>query len=115
MFQDAPLNSTGGSPFSELYVKLSPQSGEIKDFDFDFSLESDDLSAGTSSIKFEGTGLYDGKEFSFSGPISKFNLKYGLGTKHNYDFNYDAIVFEQKDYTLDIGSIEANIPDDAKS
>lgn len=60
MFQDAPLNTTGGSPFSGLNVKLSPQTGEVKDFDFDFSLETDDLSVSSSGIKFEGKGEYNG-------------------------------------------------------
>jgi len=70
MFEDARFNTTGGSPFSGMFLTLKPQSGSIEDFDFDLSLENDDLSAGSTNVGFSGYGLYNGERVRFSGNIN---------------------------------------------
>lgn len=97
-----------------MIIGLKPNEGIISNFDFDISIEKDDLSASSSKIVFEGNGFYQGNSFNFSGPISKFKLQYGLGTKHRDDLNYEAYAFLPKDYVMEIGAIKADIPDDAK-
>ena len=79
-----------------------PQEGEIADFDFEINLTQDDLGAETRKLKVEGAGRYDGAEFTFNMPINLMKFKYHLGSKYNSDMEYDALVFEEDPFVVDV-------------
>ena len=79
-----------------------PQEGEIADFDFELNLTQDDLGAETRKLKVEGAGRYDGAEFTFAMPINHMKFKYHLGSKYNSDMEYDALVFEEDPFVVDV-------------
>lgn len=92
-FKDTLITVSDDSKFSDLVVSLIPQKGEVKDFDFDLSIAKENVGATTNNLAFEGTGKYDGQDFTFKGPIDLFKMYYSLSTKFNHDHNYDALVF----------------------
>lgn len=69
----------------------------------------DDLGAETKSALFTGKGKYKGADFSFSGPIDHAKLSYFKTTERNDNLQYDAIVFKEKDFVLDISESKLTI------
>jgi hypothetical protein len=53
------------------------------------------MGASSKNVGYKGTGKYDGAEFSFSGPITEFQIRYALGNKYNHDQDYEALVFTE--------------------
>mmetsp|Transcript_42148 Transcript_42148/g.64639 ORF Transcript_42148/g.64639 Transcript_42148/m.64639 type:complete len:555 (-) Transcript_42148:60-1724(-) len=96
------LEVTDSGKFSDVTVSVEPVDGNFDDFDFDLHLSADYLGGESSALGISGNGYYDGKEFAFSGPVKTTKLQYGLGTKRNNDFDYDAFVFEEKEWVFDI-------------
>jgi hypothetical protein len=82
-----------GSKLSNLTVSMMPQSGDLKDFDFDLSIQADNLGVSSNKIGFQGKGKINGANFTFSGLVSEFNIKFLLRKKYNEDYKYDAFVF----------------------
>jgi hypothetical protein len=105
MFTDAPFNATAGSPFTNLSISLSPKTGDVSDFDFNLNLEAENLGASSENVQFSGKGLFNGDEFTFSGPIDQVAIRYAQGTKRQADFNYEAIVFTQQEWILNVGDV----------
>jgi len=90
------------SKFSELTASILPKEGEVADFDFDINLTTEDLGAETKGLKYTGSGKYDGNDFTFTGPINHMKFKYHLGSKYNSDMEYDAMVFEEDPFVVDV-------------
>ena len=70
-FKGEKLTESTDSKFSDLIASLTVQNGEEKDFDFDFSIAESGLFASSDKLSFTGSGNYDGKYFTFKGPISE--------------------------------------------
>jgi hypothetical protein len=63
------------------------------------------LGASSDNIQFSGKGLFNGKEFTFTGPIDQVAIRYAQDIKRQEAFNYDAIMFTQQDWTLKVGEV----------
>jgi len=100
VFQDQAIKVTDDSPLSDLTVSLAPQSGSVKDFDFDLSLSKEDMGGSSSQLAYSGQGRYKGQDFTFSGPIAEFKMYYSLGEKFNHDHNYNANVWNEQPFRL---------------
>jgi hypothetical protein len=105
IFTDAPFNATAGSPFTDLSISLSPKTGDVSDFDFNLNWEAENFGASSENVQFSGKGLFNGDEFTFSGPIDQVAIRYAQGTKRQADFNYEAIVFTQQEWILNVGDV----------
>jgi hypothetical protein len=108
------------SKFTELAASILPREGEVADFDFDINLTKEDLGAETKGLKFTGSGKYDGNDFTFTGPINHMKFKYHLGSKYNSDMEYEALVFEEDPFIVDVSESEivvtgADLPAEAKT
>ena len=53
-------------------------------------------------MKYVGKGVYNGSEFTFSGPINMFKISYGLDSHHNADAGFDQNLFDERPHTIDI-------------
>jgi len=100
-FQDVPV-APSVEGYSDVKMSLSPQSGSVEDFDFDLSMKLDDLGAESRNVQFNGSGVYNGSPFTFSGPIDHVKMSYYQTSKYNSIHKYDAIVFKERDMVLDI-------------
>lgn len=119
-FTDLGISVGADSKLSDLTASLVPSTGEVSNFDFDLSLQADNMGASSKNVGYRGTGKYDGAEFSFSGPISEFQIRYALGNKYNHDQEYDALVFSEQPSTLTINTSDikvegADLSDEAKA
>lgn len=70
----------------------------------DLTLTQEDMGASSTNIKIEGRGQHNGADFTFTGPFELVKLQYAQGTKYNHDHKYNAIVFEQKEFILNINA-----------
>lgn len=100
--KDTQISAAADSKFSDLKISLLPQNGEAKDFDFNLNIARDDVGASSDNLAFQGSGKYDGNDFEFSGPIKNFKMYYALGEKYNHDHDYNALVFQEQPFQLDI-------------
>ena len=98
-FTDVPVNVTGTS-LSYASVSIVPLSGNVKDFDFDLSIKTDNMGVSSKNLGYQGEGTLNGHKFTFSGPISEFEMKYAMGQKYNHYLKYNAWVFEEYTTTL---------------
>ena len=89
------MSLIGNDKFTDLSASIIPAT-EIKfdDFDFDLHLEKDYMGAESNKLIYQGSGKYDGADFTFSGPVDMLKLQYGLGKKFNAEMKYDANIFE---------------------
>ena len=60
------------------------------------------MGAETTKLKVEGAGRYDGADFTFRMPINLMKFKYHLGSRYNSDMEYDALVFEEDPFVVDV-------------
>ena len=89
---------------TDLVASLKPKTGAQDDFDFDLHIEEKYLGAESANLMFQGSGKYDGKDFTFSGPITLLKYHYALGQKFNEEMNYQSNVFQEQPFVLDIDS-----------
>ena len=66
------------------------------------NLSTEDLGGESKNLKYFGTGKYNGREFHFEGHIKHLKIQYHMVSKFNKDFSYDANVFEQNPFVLDV-------------
>jgi hypothetical protein len=93
----------GDSKFSDLVASLLPAKGiEFADFDFDLHLTKDYLGAQSDKLVYQGTGKFEGNDFTFSGPVNMLKMQYALGKKFNAEMKYNANIFELKEYNFDV-------------
>ena len=97
------------SKFTELTASIVPKEGEVADFDFDINMTQEDLGAETKGLKYTGSGKYDGADFTFTGPINHMKFKYHLGSKYNSDMQYDALVFEEDPFIVDVSDSDLTV------
>ena len=98
----APNENFPNSKYSDVVASILPKQGKIENFDFDLNLKTSDLGLETKELKVEGSGKYEGVDFTFIMPISHLKLQYHLGSKFNKDMQYDALGFEQDPFIVDV-------------
>lgn len=91
------------SKFTELTASVIPANGaSVEDFDFDLNISEQDFGASSTKLEFTGKGLYDGAEFTFSGPIDLMKMQYKLGEKENETMQYTALVFDEEPFVVTV-------------
>jgi hypothetical protein len=89
--------------FTDVTASILPSKNiAFEDFDFDLHLKNDYLGAESSKLIYEGSGKYNGADFTFSGPVNMVKLRYALGKKYNPEIKYWANVFEPAEYLFDV-------------
>ena len=76
-------------------MSIAPLLGKVEDFDFDLTYKTDNMGASSKNLGYVGRGRFNGADFTFSGPISQFEMKYALGQKYNNKQEYNALVLEE--------------------
>ena len=66
------------------------------------------MGAETKKLKVEGSGRYDGDEFSFELPINHMKLKYHLNTDENgsFAFKKDPVIVDVRDSNLVVNGVD---------
>jgi len=65
-------------------------------------MSKDDMGAESKELTFRGSGNYGGSQFNFNAPIDHLKFQYKLGSKYNNDMKYDALVFEEQPFVIDV-------------
>ena len=97
------------SSIVDLVASIKPQTGTQEDFDFDLHIEEKYLGCESSKLMFAGNGKFEGKDFTFSGPISMMKYQYAKGVKYNDEMNYLSNVFQEEPFVMDVDAKQLTV------
>jgi len=109
VFTDVAATPEEGSELSDFTYSMKPLNGALEDFDLDLSLTAENLGAASKNVGFSGKAAFEGKDFTFSGPIKSFEMKYALDKKYNHDHKYEAWVMQEQPVIIDIQEADLKV------